>query len=56
MCGKYILRHIPAFGGLGSPPHVREILRRAIFLHLETRITPACAGNTDNVDSNAGIK
>ena len=47
MCGEY-LGDVPApVGPPGSPPRVRGILVRPLTILGLSRITPACAGNTD---------
>ena len=46
MCGKYLWSTLGDFFSTGSPPHVREILALDMHISRNTRITPACAGNT----------
>ena len=46
MCGKYLMVYTPLEISLGSPPHVREVLRKLFNDIANSRITPACAGST----------
>ncbi len=46
MCGKYVGSGSLPDNILGSPPHVREILRKILRMCQAVGITPACAGNT----------
>ena len=47
MCGKYIILSRKWKRSLGSPPHVREVHYLKIVNFNYDRITPACAGSTD---------
>ena len=47
MCGKNIKKEFRRFNSLGSPPRVREKLSVHWFDTFEIRITPACAGKTN---------
>ena len=46
MCGKDSALTIAITTAGGSPPHVRERLRRPVQRFLHAGITPACAGKT----------
>ena len=46
MCGNYASCPAHHLSGLGSPPHVRELLVMANPAHTLKGITPACAGTT----------
>ena len=46
MCGKYNRLFQKYQSHRGSPPHVREILIASKVAFSQSRITPACAGNT----------
>ena len=46
MCGKNLYPAIPVQGIRGSPPRVREKLKRRHHCHALSGITPACAGKT----------
>ncbi len=46
MCGKYDFWKVERQKVVGSPPHVREILIASKVAFSQSRITPACAGNT----------
>ena len=48
MCGKYLLKVFLWLKNVGSPPHVREILFIWYIKCHISRITPACAGNTNS--------
>ena len=47
MCGKDYFCLVQLIMGLGSPPHVRERQTQKQLKLLNNRITPACAGKTD---------
>ena len=49
MCGKYNEPIKDGNATTGSPPHVREILFNEIWSSSKSRITPACAGNTNGL-------
>ena len=46
MCGKYNPSITLPNASIGSPPHVREVLKFPLFCPVAVRITPACAGST----------
>ena len=47
MCGEKKLAQFEDENGTGSPPHVRGKGRKAAFFKLSVRITPACAGKSE---------
>ena len=50
MCGKYLKRNVNSYSLIGSPPHVREIHSFLTNFTVLLRITPACAGNTFDIE------
>ena len=46
MCGEQCDKTNTRHGLLGSPPRVRGTAKPRLFLVLDARITPACAGNS----------
>ena len=53
MCGKDIRGTSKDCKGRGSPPHVRERQIQALSKKVQRRITPACAGKTQNAGNQA---
>ena len=46
MCGKDLIEQAASSLKAGSPPHVRERHTVVWIRHMDSRITPACAGKT----------
>ena len=49
MRGEYIARFASWARDLGSPPLARGVLTVGLDVAIVTRITPACAGSTEEV-------
>ena len=52
--GEYKVARMEVRSVPGSPPLARGIRRSSLSFGSSTRITPACAGNTDSDEEEAG--
>ena len=55
VCGNHCDERDPYDRGQGSPPRVREPLKRCLIDRAGLGITPACAGTTDPVNSSDNL-